>query len=105
MPVTNIGAAFTVMTSVPVMAEPSVAVAVTVTVPTPVAVSKPLELIVAVPSARVATDQVTAGVVASVGSTAALICSVNPFVTVVAESAPVTVMPVTNIGAAFTVTL
>ncbi|MNO07255.1 hypothetical protein D3C81_2293710 [compost metagenome] len=51
--------------------EPSFAVALTVTVPAPIAVSKPFELIVAIPTPS-ATDHVTLVFVAFVGVTVAV---------------------------------
>jgi hypothetical protein len=87
----------TVICSVPVIPEPSCADALTVTVPAVVAVSKPVEEIVAVPVPFV-TDQVVFLLVAFAGKTAALICKVLLAATVVTEPAPVTVMLVTGIA-------
>ena len=71
-------------------------VAFTVTVPTPAAVSSPFTSIVAVPVIFI-TDHVTALFVAFIGVTAALICNVSPFTTVVALLAPVTLIVLTAI--------
>lgn len=71
---------------------PSCAVALTVTVPFAVAVSRPVELIDALPVSFV-TDHVTAGLVTLAGSMSADICKVPPFVVIVfAPPTPVTVM-------------
>jgi len=88
-PVTETLAVVTVICSVPLTLEPSVAVTVTVTFPTPVAVNNPEELIVAEPVPLVA-DHDTFWLVALVGVIDALICRVLPLITVVAEFAPVT---------------
>jgi hypothetical protein len=49
------------------------------------------------------TDQVTLASDASSGIISALICNVSPFKTVIASPAPVTVIPVTEIGRSYSV--
>src|SRR5665647_3499370 len=100
MPVIVIGAdAVTVISKVPVTAEPSLAVAVTVTVPAPVPVNTPVVASIVADPVTSVTDHVTLGSVASAGKTAALIARFPPSATVVALPAPVTVIEVTGVGA------
>ena len=86
----------TVICSVPVTPDPSVAEAVTVTVPNPVAVKRPVEELIVADPVPFVTDHVTVGLAAFDGRTAAFICRVFPLTTLVAEPAPVTVMLVTG---------
>ena len=97
IPVTGITWLLIVITSVPTMPLPSLAVALAVTVPFDTAVTSPVELIVAWP-VPLAIVHVTVWLVAFVGAIAALSWNVPlSVVIVVAPPAPVTVIPVTGI--------